>query len=268
MGTATTALLEAFSIPYAVLQPDLLEKQLQQAATVRGQGLPFFLLVPRETIERPRPRQAAPVNVSHTPEDDRLTRPVVVAALMKVLTSESLVTTTGYLSRQAHFESDRNATFYMHGSMGHAAAIGLGLATSPAGGRVVVLDGDGAFLMHLGTGSTIGAVRPEALVHIVVDNHCYESTGCQAGPSGGVHWDFLGRGLGYRTILSGNARGALHKVLTEAIRAPGPVLCVLEVQPTPGDHPRAASSASPEQMTRRFRTAVAKQRSGLADVVP
>ncbi len=125
MGTATMALLEAFSVPYAVLQPDSLEEQLQQAAGARGQGLPFFLLVPRGTIEGARPRQATPCNVSHAPEDDHLTRPVVVAELMKVLTSEALVTTTGYLSRQAHFESDRDATFYMQGSMGHAAAIGL-----------------------------------------------------------------------------------------------------------------------------------------------
>jgi phosphonopyruvate decarboxylase len=181
---------------------------------------------------------------------------------MKLLTDGALVTTTGYLSRQAYFESDRDETFYMQGSMGHAAAIGLGLAISPYTRRVVVLDGDGAFLMHMGTGSTVGASQAERLVHLVVDNRCYESTGCQGSTSASVHWESLGRGLGYKTVLTCGTRADLRGQLAMAMQAVGPVLCVFAVDPTPDEvHPRATNSISPEQITKRFGAAVRAETS-------
>lgn len=253
IGSSTTALLEAFSVPFAILEPGSLSEQLHQADKARADGLPFFLLVPRGAVGGSRNNSRA------VADGERLTRPVVVTELMKVLTDEVLVTTTGYLSRQAHFESDRDATFYMQGSMGHAAALGLGIASSPGTGRVVVLDGDGAFLMHLGTGSTIGASdSASSLIHIVVDNHCYESTGCQGTTSTSIRWDSLGSGLGYRNVFTCSTRSNLPKSLTEAVHAPGPVLCVLKVEPTPGEvHPRATSSMPLPEIASRLGATVA-----------
>ena len=42
---------------------------------------------------------------------------------------------------------------------------------------VIVLDGDGAALMKLGTFATIGATGPNNLIHIVLDNGVHDSTG-------------------------------------------------------------------------------------------
>ena len=75
---------------------------------------------------------------------------------------------------------DRDNQFYMIGSMGCASSLGLGLALSQPDRRVYVLDGDGALLMRMGTLATIGYQRPENLVHILLDNHCHESTGGQS----------------------------------------------------------------------------------------
>ena len=47
-----------------------------------------------------------------------------------------------------------------------AAAMGLGVALN-VGNPVVVLDGDGAALMKMGTLATIGAYGPQNLIHIV-----------------------------------------------------------------------------------------------------
>ena len=265
MGAATTRLLDALDVGYATLDGENLAAALAGAAAAAKRRSPFFLLAPMRVIGGPPHRPPGLPAIGHLPGQestgDALTRPLVVAALMAALTGELLVTTTGYLSRQAHHEGDRPGNFYMQGSMGHAAAIGLGLAAATSGRRTVVLDGDGAFLMHLGTGSTIGASGHGSLVHLVIDNGCYESTGCQPSTSRAVDFPALGRALGYRTVLSTGSAGALPTVIAEALRAPGPVLCALRVLPTPDEvHPRASASVAPAEIGRRFTAEILRKK--------
>jgi phosphonopyruvate decarboxylase len=249
MGISTTRLLTELGVGYATLDGANLAESMAAAAQARERRRPFFLLVPMRLIGAHAAGSSSGVSAAA----DALTRPQVVAALMAALTDELLVTTTGYLSRQVHHEADRPGNFYMQGSMGHAAAIGLGLATATLDRRTVVLDGDGAMLMHLGTGSTIGACDARSLVHVVVDNGCYESTGCQPSTSRTVDFAALGRALGYRTVLGAGTRDALPAAIAEALLAPGPVLCVLSVAPTPDKvHPRATASATLPDISARF----------------
>jgi phosphonopyruvate decarboxylase len=265
MGASTTGLLGALGVGHATLDTAnlaagaVLAAALADAAAAAKRRSPFFLLVPMRVIGGPPQKQPGPATTG-----DALTRPLAVAALMAALTDELLVTTTGYLSRQAHHEADRPETFYMQGSMGHAAAIGLGLATATPGRRTVILDGDGAFLMHLGTGSTIAASAPDSLVHIVIDNGCYESTGGQPTTSRSVDFPALGRALGYRTVLRTDRASALPATIARALRAPGAVLCTLRVLPTPDEvHPRATASLTPDTIGRRFTAEVLRRKRPL-----
>jgi phosphonopyruvate decarboxylase len=266
MGATTPTLLRVLGVPHAVLAGGAAEPGvgvdiatlLADAAEARATGLPFVGLVPRGAIGRaaaaaPRPA-AGP------------TRAGVVAALMHRIDDAYLVTTTGYLSRQAHHERDRDRTFYMQGSMGHAAAIGLGLAQAHPEERVVVLDGDGALLMHLGTGAAIGSLALPNLVHVVVDNGCYESTGAQRSTSAHLDWRGLGRGLGYRSVHHAGSAAQVAGTLDAAFAARGPVLCVLRVVPTPDDvHPRASSGSGLPQLTERFRAAGSRTQVSTAE---
>jgi phosphonopyruvate decarboxylase len=251
MGASTMGLLDALDVPYEVLVPEKLSQSLARAAQARAERRPCFLLVPRGSIGK-----VAVAPAGGPPAEERITRARLVSALMAELADELLVTTTGYLSRQAHHERDRPGTFYMQGSMGHAVAIGMGLARARPHRRTVVLDGDGAFLMHLGTGSTIGASGARNLVHLVVDNGCYESTGCQATTSGHVDWPSLGRGLGYRSVLTCDRLPRLAATLRTALTAEGPVLVALTVVPTPDEvHPRATAALGLPEIAERFRAA-------------
>jgi phosphonopyruvate decarboxylase len=270
MGSATEAMLRALGVPHGVLGdagcggrmpvPEL----IRRAACARADGLPFVGLVPRGAVGKADSQTAPPVA-----DPTRPTRAGAVAALLERIGEALLVTTTGYLSRQVHHERDRDRTFYMQGSMGHAAAIGLGLAQARPGERVVVLDGDGAVLMHLGTCATIGSVAPPDLVHVIVDNGCYESTGAQRSSSTHLDWSSLARGLGYATVLGGNAADEVGPVLDEALRAAGPVLCVLRVMPTPDEaHPRASSASGLVELSARFRATAQRREVGSAVVAP
>src|SRR6478752_2745427 len=87
-----------------------------------------------------------------------------------------VVFTTGYTCRDAYTIEDRDNHFYMVGSMGMASAIGIGLALDQEQ-PVVVVDGDGALLMNPSNLFLSVSLKLKNLIHIVLDNGSYESTG-------------------------------------------------------------------------------------------
>ena len=90
------------------------------------------------------------------------------------------VFTTGFISRTGYkLCKDKYIAFYMQGSMGMAPAIGLGIALN-TDKDVVVVNGDGALLMSLGTTHTLREYAPSNLYHYVLNNNSYESVGEQS----------------------------------------------------------------------------------------
>src|SRR5258706_6984353 len=85
------------------------------------------------------------------------------------------------------------------GFMGGASSLGLGLALSVPGRRVVVFDGDGSLLMQLGSLATIAGAAPRNLTHLLFKNGVYHTSGSQDIP-GGLTVDFvtMAKGAGYR----------------------------------------------------------------------
>jgi phosphonopyruvate decarboxylase len=90
----------------------------------------------------------------------------------------------------------------MVGSMGCAAGFGLGIAQAQPKRPVIVVDGDGALLMKLGTLATIGSLAPKNLHHIVLDNGAHESTGGQPTPSPAVDFALMAIAAGYRSAAT------------------------------------------------------------------
>ncbi|MGW1065590.1 thiamine pyrophosphate-dependent enzyme [Streptomyces aureus] len=101
-----------------------------------------------------------------------------LAALLDREPDVLTVSTCGFITRDLYNLRDRAEHFYLVGSMGMAAPIGLGIALAHPGRRVLVLDGDGSFAMNPGCLPMIAEHRPN-LVHAVLDNGAHESTGGQ-----------------------------------------------------------------------------------------
>ena len=98
--------------------------------------------------------------------------------IMEMAKNNPVIFTTGYTCREAYAIEDKPNHFYMVGSMGLAASIGIGLALfrqSP----VFVVDGDGSFLMNPTNLFLASTLRTANLIHIVLDNQTCESTGGQ-----------------------------------------------------------------------------------------
>jgi phosphonopyruvate decarboxylase len=86
---------------------------------------------------------------------------------------------TGYISRAVtQIAADSYHVFAMQGSMGLVPAIGLGMALHTHR-PVVVINGDAALLMALGSTHTVRDHAPPNFFHYVLDNGCHESVGGQ-----------------------------------------------------------------------------------------
>jgi thiamine pyrophosphate-dependent acetolactate synthase large subunit-like protein len=156
-------------------------------------------------------------------------RAEAVRVVLSAVSDHLVVCCNGMIGREAFTARDREANFYMIGSMGLAASIGLGVALCRPDREVLVLDGDGNVLMGAGALASVAAARPPRFHHVVLDNECHGSTGGQRTISGKVRLEELARAAGYRLAervpaeeLSGRLPGFLA--------APGPAMLLVKVE--------------------------------------
>ncbi len=127
-----------------------------------------------------------------------------IRQLAAVWTEELVVATTGMISRELFVARDRRENFYMCGSMGCALSIGLGVALAQPERKVVVVDGDGAALMSLGSLALARHLRLPNLQHIILDNGAYASTGDQPTCSAAVDFSQIGFNVRVIRVEPGN----------------------------------------------------------------
>lgn len=166
--------------------------------------------------------------------------------------SDLLVTTTGMISREVFATKDRRGNFYMIGSMGLASSLALGLALLQPQRPVFVLEGDGSALMSLGALPLIAVEAPPNLIHVILDNEAYESTGSQPSISSKVSLASIGKASGYSSVQKAEDGDTLNEALQRCGNGPGPHLVVVKagIAPVEGI---ARVSHSPEEIRDRFR---------------
>jgi phosphonopyruvate decarboxylase len=178
-GRITISQLDVLEIPCVVVDGEstdihaVLEKLTKAAIERSG---PVAMLVRKQTF--------TPFKFPKSLDDQVLmSRETAISTILKVLPDNiPIVSTTGMASREL-FELRKAAgnghhrDFLTVGGMGHASQIAAGIALAKPEKKIVCLDGDGAFLMHMG-GLVISA-ECKNLLHIVLNNGAYDSVGGQ-----------------------------------------------------------------------------------------
>ncbi len=168
-----------------------------------------------------------------------------------VADSDLVLCATGMISREAFGIHDRPSNFYMIGSMGLLSSFGLGLALMSPGQRVIILDGDGSVLMGLGTLPLIATEAPPNLLHIVLDNEAYQSTGGQPCISANVSIADIGKASGYASSIEVTSVDGIRSTMAGFQGANGPHLIVAKVENGPVEH-IVRVSHSPTEIRDRF----------------
>ena len=109
-----------------------------------------------------------------------LYRREVVARLLRDRGDMLVVAGLGASAWDITAAGDDPLNFPLWGAMGGAVPMGLGLALSQPGRRVLVVTGDGEMLMGLGSLATVALQSPANLGIVVLDNEHYGETGMQS----------------------------------------------------------------------------------------
>ncbi|KAG5803151.1 hypothetical protein H9Q71_012257 [Fusarium xylarioides] len=208
-GPRTLETLESQGFPYEIL-PDTLEEtkaavgRLVKAA--KEGNTPVALVIPNHRFAAFKPEHEASNGVWHPavtnlakhsvrPEDWRssegqppLSREHSIRIILKRLYPEDVtVSSVGGNSREIYMvrkenKEDLSRAFLSIGAMGHTYPLAFGVQIGHHKGRVVCVEGDGSFLMHVGNVAVLAAQASDKLIHVVIHNGIHCSTGNQPVP--------------------------------------------------------------------------------------
>jgi phosphonopyruvate decarboxylase len=288
MGVITDDLLRLIGVDSARFPTtaEILPSTLAAAAAaMRERSLPYALVMEKDSVApeallpqthtEDQGNRAAP-SALHTmlerfvvateadmaASTDMSIRPTRLQALERFLAATdddtAVIATTGKCGRELYTLADRRQHLYQVGSMGGASAMGLGVALNTTR-PVVVLDGDGAALMKLGNLATIGATRPANLIHIILDNGVYDSTGGQATVAETVDFAAVAMACGYPYTASCLSLADFDTALREAATHAKPAMIHLRI--APGSLAKLGRpTVPPEDVARRFKTFLGETR--------
>lgn len=207
-GKVTLSLLDAMGIPYAVLDENW-EGQVDEALRVISETNGIYALIVRKGMFEEYKLQNQVVS------DWVLGREEAIKIVVDKLRDDDIVvSTTGMISRELFEYREAKHQGHAHdfltvGSMGHASQIALGIALQKPERRVVVFDGDGALLMHMGGLAIIGDYAPKNLVHIVFNNGAHDSVGGQPTVGQKIDVEAIAKAVGYADVISVDSQMSL-----------------------------------------------------------
>lgn len=186
----------------------------------------------------------------------RPTRGDYYKALAESLPPQALVVTclgnASYLWAKLHHAPEN---FYFEDGMGLALPLALGLAVAQPERPVVVVEGDGGLLMHMGTLVTVGAVNPANLTVLIIQNGVHAASGGQALTNAGLDLAQLARSSGI--ALSDNVArpDELATHMRSSTRRDGARCLVLATEPDL-DVVQPPIALDPVQTKHRFMAAI------------
>ena len=139
--------------------------------------------------------------------------------LKKVKKNDRIISSTGYISRALYqnrkkIKNSIGKDFYLVGGMGHAAGVSLGTSLYNKF-KTICLDGDGSFLMHLGSLVTLSEKANKNLFYFLLDNQTHESVGNQKTSSKNINFKYLSSSLKFDKFYEISNERNLNKKLNK-----------------------------------------------------
>lgn len=163
------------------------------------------------------------------------------SAITKHYSDQIVVTGLGTATQEWHrvFGPKDDNAFHMH-TMGQASSFGLGLAVACPDAQVWAFEGDGGFIMNLGSLVTIANQQPPNMKLVVVSNRKYGTIKGPGLPNAG-RTDFVGmaRAAGISNLHHFDELGEIEAAMPEALCGDGFAFAVLEMDDGAPDKPLA-----------------------------
>ena len=232
-GRVTLELLNTMEVPYSILGNDMSENEVLSVVSscvesARSESRVRALVVKKDFFG------------TYTPEkryesEYGLTREKAIQLVASHCGDDLIVATTGLASRELYeYRSktckDHSRDFLVVGGMGHANQIALGLALNQPGRRIICLDGDGAIIMQMGAIPLIGTIKPQNLIHIVLNNGAHDSVGGQKTAALDIELSAIAKSSAYPHVFSSETEEDVLETLLKIDRLKGPIFFEIRVK--------------------------------------
>lgn len=251
-GRLTLPLLDTLGLPYAVLDPQRWTEQVADVLTAMERDSRPAALVVRKGFFAGY-TAAPPVSELPLRREDVLERVLAAAGAEAIM-----VSTTGKTSREVFEIRERRGEgherdFLTVGGMGHASSIALGMSLGSSR-TVYCLDGDGAFLMHLGALPVAAQHAPDGFRYLVINNGAHESVGGQSTVAANVDLAEILRAAGFTQVETVSAAAQLPAALERLRVTPRAALVVNVAQGSRAElgRPSIAPERNKQDMMRAF----------------
>lgn len=197
-GKITLSLLEAMGIEYLVLSDDY-KKEIDEAVSyMKKESKSFALVIKKNSF--------TDINLIKESNPYLISREEALETIINIIDNSSIiVSTTGKTSREVfeireNSNDNHNKDFLTVGSMGHTSSIALGVSLS-TNKKVYCIDGDGSFLMHLGSLGIVAKNAKENFKYIIINNGAHESVGGQPTIAFDLNMKKILLGLGFKKVF-------------------------------------------------------------------
>jgi len=200
-GKITEKILKLLNIKYTILRKDSdLKKFDLQIKNAKKKNSIVACLIEKGTLIKSK-------KIKNKKSIYKLNKEFFLKTLLKCLTKNTkIISSTGYNSRELIYLRNRykfsnSKDFYMVGGMGHTASVALGYSISSKK-KTICVDGDGSFLMHLGSIKTAGTFANNNFKYILLNNNTHDSVGGQNTYSDKIDFERFSKSIGFKKFFS------------------------------------------------------------------
>lgn len=243
-GRLTPAMLDSLEVPYTVLDADDWQSQIDDALSLmQSENKPVALVVRKGLFSKYSFKQENP-----KPEIT-LSREDALAEVLEAIGPDAfVVSTTGKTSREVFELREARGEGHAHdfltvGGMGHSSSIAMGAALG-TDELVYCIDGDGGFLMHMGSAPVIAQRARDNFRYVLINNGAHESVGGQPTVAFDIDIPAILRGSGFEHVELVSDAQSIPAALERIASRPRSALIVETAQGSRDDLGRPTVSPS------------------------
>ena len=232
-GKIQNDLLSTLDIPYEIISRNerQINKKISNIINIAiEQNRPVAVVVKKGTFDENK-------SIMKSQKHDLMSREDSLKIILNSIPQKSIIiSTTGKTSREIFEIREQNnesheQDFLTVGSMGHCSSVALGIAISNPKSRVICIDGDGAMIMHMGSLSTVGKLKPKNFYHILINNQVHESVGGQFTSAKNINISKLANANSYNKVNFVDNKNILPSILNKFFNKPGPNFLEVKIKP-------------------------------------
>ena len=198
-GKITEQILKLLNIKYTILRSSNdLNKFDKQIKIAKKNKSITACLIEQGTLEK---------NNKITKRKDyyKLNKEFFLKTLLENLEKKTkIISSTGYNSRELmhlreKYKLKNSKDFYMVGGMGHTSSVALGYSLTNKS-KTICIDGDGSFLMHLGSIKTAATFANKNFKYILLNNNSHDSVGGQSTYTNNIDFKQFSKSLGFKNF--------------------------------------------------------------------